>query len=611
MFEKMVFKSLTFSGWPLQGRMKVHGMDISIENRKGSVRRGKDKDGHEWKTKMHAHYGYCRLTEGTDGDHLDCYIGPNKESRKVFIVHQNDPTTGEYDEDKIMLLFSSAEEAKSAYLKQYDRPEFFGSMEETDINTFKEKALAKKNHGKRLVIKKSAQHIFGVDPELVVGMLVEKEHTDDPEEARKIAMDHISEHPDYYTKLIAAGLVDETEAIKGAKKLGLTKALDWSTLVRTPVVARLDGKPYRTHRWKRLSGNEKADNNRTTGQLLAPNGKPSKLNAGQWSQVRTEAFKAWFGPWDTDPESASKVLDENGEPKVLFHGTPNPSFTEFSLDYSEDENLAYGKGVYLSESAGAASGYAKSGASWGNKGTPGVGGVYALYAKVVNPFDLDRDIPYHEANRIIGLCGHSVGGSDIDDMREGAIFGGESYYEDIEDAENALLEFESNPDSEIDPEDYDDGYADVDYQEDYEKEVARLRARIEKQRARLDEAVKEHESLVASGRRGSIRGRDLWKAIWKSSTEYHDWKNERSLIGGISNEMEFKTIANEVLQLAGYDGLTHVDHYNPGGGDAHRVVIAFDPSAVKSAMGNSGAFDFSNPDIRKSIRLVVPILTGQ
>lgn len=235
-YKKMahIEKSLTWSGWPLQGRRKVHGMKISIENRKGSYRRGTDKDGHEWKTLMRADYGYVRGTVGKDKDHLDCYVGPNPESTRVFVIHQNDPTTGAYDEDKVMLGFDSPEEAKALYLKQYDRPGFFGSMEETDIDTFKEKAMAKKNHGKKLVIKKSGQPIFGVDPELVVGIMVEKEHTDDPQEARKIAMDHLREDPHYYKKLIAAGLVDEPEALKAAQRLSLEKARKSPKLI--PVV---------------------------------------------------------------------------------------------------------------------------------------------------------------------------------------------------------------------------------------------------------------------------------------------------------------------------------------------------------------------------------------
>ena len=56
-------------------------------------------------------------------------------------------------------------------------------------------------------------------------------------------------------------------------------------------------------------------------KLLAPNGKPSNLNAMQHAQVRTPAFKAWFGDWENDAENASKVVDENGEPLVVFHAS--------------------------------------------------------------------------------------------------------------------------------------------------------------------------------------------------------------------------------------------------------------------------------------------------
>ena len=55
--------------------------------------------------------------------------------------------------------------------------------------------------------------------------------------------------------------------------------------------------------------------------LKAPNGQPSKLTADQWETVRTRQFKEWFGDWENDPDNASKVVDENGEPLVVYHGT--------------------------------------------------------------------------------------------------------------------------------------------------------------------------------------------------------------------------------------------------------------------------------------------------
>jgi hypothetical protein len=141
-------KSLTWSGYELEDRYKFAGFNISVENKRGSIRRGTDKDGHEWQCKMFFDYGYIRGTEGVDGDHVDVYIGPHEEAQSVYIVHQNDPVTGKYDEDKVMLGFSSLHDARAAYLKQYDRPGFLGKIDVMPIEEFREKVLSKQYHGK-------------------------------------------------------------------------------------------------------------------------------------------------------------------------------------------------------------------------------------------------------------------------------------------------------------------------------------------------------------------------------------------------------------------------------------------------------------------------------
>ena len=66
---------------------------------------------------------------------------------------------------------------------------------------------------------------------------------------------------------------------------------------------------------------------------LAPNGKPSNLTHEQWHLVRTPEFKAWFGDWENDPKNASKVVDENGEPLVCYHGSPK-RFNKFKERYN-------------------------------------------------------------------------------------------------------------------------------------------------------------------------------------------------------------------------------------------------------------------------------------
>lgn len=80
--------------------------------------------------------------------------------------------------------------------------------------------------------------------------------------------------------------------------------------------------------------------------MKAPNGKPTNLNEKQWLQVRTKAFKEWFGDWETNPSEASKVVDENGEPLVVYHGTKN-NWTEY--DKNRFKTDQFGRGIYLSE----------------------------------------------------------------------------------------------------------------------------------------------------------------------------------------------------------------------------------------------------------------------
>lgn len=57
--------------------------------------------------------------------------------------------------------------------------------------------------------------------------------------------------------------------------------------------------------------------------LKAPNGEPSNLEERDWITVRTKSFKDWFGK--------SKVVDENGEPKIQYHWSPTKGINKFNL----------------------------------------------------------------------------------------------------------------------------------------------------------------------------------------------------------------------------------------------------------------------------------------
>ena len=103
------------------GHIVIDGMEITIENPKGSYRKGKDRNGKEWKCLMHNDYGYFTKSKGYDGDAVDVFIGPDIDDYdKVYVVDQNN-SKREFDESKVMLGFKSKKEAKAAYLSNYSK----------------------------------------------------------------------------------------------------------------------------------------------------------------------------------------------------------------------------------------------------------------------------------------------------------------------------------------------------------------------------------------------------------------------------------------------------------------------------------------------------------
>lgn len=98
------------------GHARWNGLNLSIENEKGSTRSKKTPDGKtEWSVTMPAHYGYFRQTKGADGDHVDFYMGDAEGSDYVMWIDQADADTGKFDEHKIMIGFTARGAALEAY----------------------------------------------------------------------------------------------------------------------------------------------------------------------------------------------------------------------------------------------------------------------------------------------------------------------------------------------------------------------------------------------------------------------------------------------------------------------------------------------------------------
>lgn len=122
--------------------------------------------------------------------------------------------------------------------------------------------------------------------------------------------------------------------------------------------------------------------------MTAPNGEKTKLDAEQWATVRTTNFKNWFGDWENDPENASKVVDENGEPMVVWHGR-SAEFNTFEKKEGVRfimglEDKVKAEGFFFSPDKGLAEEFASN--SYRHRG--GKSNVVPCFLNIRRPMDL-------------------------------------------------------------------------------------------------------------------------------------------------------------------------------------------------------------------------------
>lgn len=112
------------SGNYRKGHIRFGGYNYTIENPQGSYRSGVDENGKKWKQKMNNTYGYILGIKGKDGDHLDMFINDKADldswNGNVYVVDQVFPD-GSFDEHKVMYGFGSEEDARKAYLSNYEQ----------------------------------------------------------------------------------------------------------------------------------------------------------------------------------------------------------------------------------------------------------------------------------------------------------------------------------------------------------------------------------------------------------------------------------------------------------------------------------------------------------
>lgn len=258
--------------------------------------------------------------------------------------------------------------------------------------------------------------------------------------------------------------------------------------------------------------------------MKAPNGKPSNLTPRQWAQVRTKAFKDWFGDWENNPDSASKVVDENGEPMVVYHGTNN-TFNIFETGHGTK-----GKGFFFTDNKEMARSYG--------------GNVMETFLNIRDSYEIDAK------GRNWNNIAFDVLGSNNDLIKRVKLLRNkyrralEKGYpkENYDYIENAYFK-------------YLDAY----------------------------EAIKDSKSILSRIRKA-----------------YYLYKLKRytpgTVIIGSTRDLE------RVLDNGDSMIFRSVKDWGSSSGtqsrNAHDVFVVTDPTQIKSATDNIGAFDETNPDIR-------------
>lgn len=175
------------------------------------------------------------------------------------------------------------------------------------------------------------------------------------QEAERMAKDGKSFESDVESKLFVSRMKNALKSFWGwvKEKLGIENLDDISNRSLHDLLNSTDlglEELGLTTEEKRIAEKAKADGT----YMQAPNGKPSNLSPKQWLQTRTEAFKEWFGDWEDGGQNKGMLLDENGEPKVVYRGSANDDFVFRSR---------YGEGTYwFTDNREVAEHYARRGA---------------------------------------------------------------------------------------------------------------------------------------------------------------------------------------------------------------------------------------------------------
>ena len=267
--------------------------------------------------------------------------------------------------------------------------------------------------------------------------------------------------------------------------------------------------------------------------MKAPNGKKSNLSPKQWVRVRTEAFKNWFGDWINDPANASKVLDENGEPMVVYHSYDNSNYDSGLVYMSADKNFS---GEFGSN-------------------------IDAVFVNIRNPYIAKDDILRDAEGNVIMFEGEPATIGYLDSLPSDYILWLQSNYDGvIGDSNTFVVAFEANQIKSATENvgTYDRKNKDIRYDEDIEEPLAYSAKKVYDERLNrvetvFSEAYQDAMVSLKTAQNAIAKDKEIpdsQNAYMAENLMHGKNKNEQDLYNRMFRDPLIRTI-NKIMNLTG------------------------------------------------------------
>jgi len=297
------------------------------------------------------------------------------------------------------------------------------------------------------------------------------------------------------------------------------------------------------------------------------------------TQTHTDNFKKWFGDWEKDPKNASKIVNPDGTPRVVYHGTNSYIYNEngvedfwtFDKDFigsGSGDGGFFGRGFYFAFTKVEAQFY-------------GSRRIIPAYLNIRNPFNYTKELHYYNGMR--GETGYAPDAIATLNMAE-----------KFPEVAKSIVIYEGGK-----------PVTALEFAKQLKDILANKKFKYEEMedyngKFTMALADKKTETYEVNGEQRSYDYWDYQSRIYGEpnpadvAVDYLMKTKQISKIPVITHAILDNSEAfTQALKDKGYDGVIQSED-----GDE---IVAFEPNQIKSATDNVGMFDPDDSDIRHSV----------